>query len=193
MTDKDTTKTKAAPKTKKATTATAAKTTTRKPKAPVKKEAAPVEQEPVVMEQTQVETQVFKVDALPEGKYIYASGRRKTAVANVRLFSGNGGHTVNKKPIETYFHAQLVEKALEPFRISGLGGQYKVYANISGGGSNAQAEAMRHGIARALGTTNEDLRKVMKKNGYLTRDDRKKERKKPGLKGARRSPQWAKR
>lgn len=136
---------------------------------------------------------VKKAPVISEGKYIYAIGRRKTAVANVRLYAGNSDHKVNKKDIKTYFNPAIAEKAFEPLRTAGLEGVYYISAHINGGGSNSQAEALRHGIARALGTIDEDIRKVMKKNGFLTRDDRKKERKKPGLKRARRSPQWAKR
>jgi small subunit ribosomal protein S9 len=129
-----------------------------------------------------------------KGRYIFATGRRKTAIANVRLFSGKGESLVNHKPYEKYFNYKFYLISVEkPFDLTGLGKDYHFVAHISGGGPNAQAEALRHGIAIALGTTSEEVRKVLKKNGLLTRDDRRKERKKPGLKRARRSPQWAKR
>lgn len=128
------------------------------------------------------------------GRYVFATGRRKTAIANVRMFSGEGESTVNKKKLETYFgQASMRDAALRPLALTGLMHDFYFTAHISGGGTNAQSEALRHGIAQALGSLNDDVRLVLKKNGFLTRDDRKKERKKPGLRGARRAPQWAKR
>jgi small subunit ribosomal protein S9 len=128
------------------------------------------------------------------GKYIFATGRRKTSVANVRLFEGNGQHLVNKKPFETYFsYSFYQDKALKPFDVTGLAKDFHVVANVSGGGAHSQAEALSHGVARALSTISDEVKMVLKKNGLLTRDDRVKERKKPGLKRARRAPQWAKR
>ncbi len=127
--------------------------------------------------------------------YWEAVGRRKTARARVRLFTkGDKGFLVNSKPLAEYFpyhrfqsiaaEALQKMKSLERFRVS---------AKVSGGGPNAQAEAIRHGIARALVLFNPDFRKRLKRAGFLTRDPRMKERKKFGLKGARRAPQWAKR
>jgi small subunit ribosomal protein S9 len=128
------------------------------------------------------------------GRYMYATGRRKTAVANVRLFAGAGDSLVNKKALEVYFsQSALSENILRPLALTGLVGEYHFIASVNGGGTNAQSDAVRHGISQALATLNDDLRKILKKNGFLTRDDRKKERKKPGLRGARRAPQWAKR
>jgi small subunit ribosomal protein S9 len=133
-------------------------------------------------------------DHAGKGKYIFATGRRKTAIANVRLFSGHGDSTVNHKPLKKYFnYAYYLESIDRPFNVTGLGKDYNFVAHVSGGGPNAQAEAVRHGISLALSTISEEVRRVLKKNGLLTRDDRKKERKKPGLKRARRSPQWSKR
>lgn len=129
-----------------------------------------------------------------EGKYIFATGRRKTAVANVRLYPGKGQAVINKKPLEKYFqYSYYQEEINKPFQLTGLEGQYSVVGHLNGGGPHSQAQALQHGISIALGKISEDVRKVLKKNGLLTRDDRKKERKKPGLKRARRSPQWAKR
>jgi small subunit ribosomal protein S9 len=128
------------------------------------------------------------------GRYIFATGRRKTSIANVRLFAGTGDLIVNKKPFKEYFsYSFFQEEALKPFQVTGLGNDYYFTCHINGGGAHSQAGALRHGIATALAGISPEIRKVLKKNGFLTRDDRKKERKKPGLKRARRSPQWAKR
>jgi len=137
---------------------------------------------------------VEKAPAMPKGQYIFATGRRKTAVANVRLYTGKGEATINKKPIEKYFqYSYYLEEIQKPFQVTGLVSQYDIVGHLNGGGPHSQAQALQHGISIALGKISEDVRKVLKKNGLLTRDDRKKERKKPGLKRARRSPQWAKR
>jgi len=132
--------------------------------------------------------------ALPksDGKYFYAVGRRKTSVANVRLFFGKSKSQVNSKELASYFGGFLND-AYKPLQLTGLENQVYVYANIKGGGVHSQAQALAHGIAQAIAIATPDYRKVLKKNGMLTRDDRKKERKKPGLKRARRGPQWAKR
>ncbi len=131
---------------------------------------------------------------LGSGKYIFATGRRKTAVANVRMFAGSGENIVNKKALNVYFSEKpQQDSALRPLAVSGLIGEYYFTSHVAGGGRTSQVEAIRHGLAQALATLNSDLQNVLKKNGFLTRDDRKKERKKPGLRGARRSPQWAKR
>jgi small subunit ribosomal protein S9 len=131
---------------------------------------------------------------VPAGRYIFATGRRKTSVANVRLFSGKGDSVVNKKPLKQYFNYSMYQEEIgKPFDLTGLGGDYYFTCHVNGGGPHSQATAVQLGIAIALGKISEEVRKVLKKNGLLTRDDRKKERKKPGLKRARRSPQWAKR
>lgn len=131
---------------------------------------------------------------LAAGRYIFATGRRKTAIANVRMFAGSGENIVNKKALEVYFSEKpQQDTALRPLAVSGLLGEYHFTSHVAGGGRTSQVEAVRHGVAQALATLNADLQNVLKKNGFLTRDDRKKERKKPGLRGARRSPQWAKR
>lgn len=128
------------------------------------------------------------------GRYVFATGRRKTAVATVRMFSGSGEIQINRKPFDAYFSNPLFrQEAVKPLHITGLLEDFYFTATVNGGGIKAQAEAVRHGIAQALAGLSLDLRKILKKNGFLTRDDRKKERKKPGLKRARRSPQWAKR
>ena len=177
--------------------------TPRKPRAAaVKKsvaEHAPVKHhEPVKHAEAVLEAAPVKHEAavthMPKGRYVFATGRRKTSVANVRLFEGKGETLVNKKPLEKFFlYGYYQEEVIKPFEVTGLLNKYHFTAHINGGGPHSQAGALRHGIAIALSGISEDVRKVLKKNGFLTRDDRKKERKKPGLKRARRSPQWAKR
>jgi small subunit ribosomal protein S9 len=163
---------------------------------PEKVTATPVAEATVAVDETgTVETPTtFNKPTLAKGRYVYATGRRKTAVANVRLFAGSEDSTVNKKSLDAYFHTtNMRDTAVRPLALTGLLGDFYFYASVNGGGSNAQTEAIRHGIAQALAIMSEDMRTVLKKNGFLTRDDRKKERKKPGLRGARRAPQWAKR
>lgn len=132
----------------------------------------------------------------PSGRerYFEAVGRRKTAVARVRLFTKSGPFTINDKLYGMYFPTldlqKIAEDALKKMK---LWERFRVSAQVSGGGIHAQAEAVRHGLARCLITFNPDFRKRMKRAGYLTRDPRMKERKKFGLKKARRAPQWAKR
>ena len=122
------------------------------------------------------------------------TGRRKTAVARVRLLPGSGKFVVNGKEINDYFDYQtLVDVAKSPLKLTGMLDAYDVVANVKGGGFTGQAGAIRHGVARALIELDENLRTSLKKAGYLTRDSRKKERKKYGLKKARKSPQFSKR
>lgn len=127
-------------------------------------------------------------------RYFEAVGRRKTAVARVRLFTKPGDFTVNEKLYSNYFPTlelqKIAEEALQKMK---LFGRFRVSVKTSGGGSHAQAEATRHGLSRCLIKFNADFRKRLKRAGYLKRDPRMKERKKPGLKRARRAPQWAKR
>lgn len=151
-------------------------------------------EEAPVVEKTEAVAITFEKPTLAKGKYIYATGRRKTAVANVRLFAGSEDSMVNKKKIEVYFSQSAMKNAaLHPLALTGLSNDFYILASVNGGGSNAQSEAVRHGVAQALASMSEDMRTLLKKNGFLTRDDRKKERKKPGLRRARRAPQWAKR
>lgn len=127
--------------------------------------------------------------------HIQKVGRRKRAVARVRLIrKGKGVVIVNEKPLEEYFKAVMYREIVtEPLPLVGLQGEADVTIKVAGGGLKAQAEAIRLGIARALVEHNEEWRSVLRKMGWLTRDSRIKERKKPGLKRARRAPQWAKR
>ncbi|MBZ1348237.1 MAG: 30S ribosomal protein S9 [Candidatus Nealsonbacteria bacterium] len=128
-------------------------------------------------------------------KYFEAVGRRKTAVARVRLFEGLGfENLVNDKPLKSYFPCfELQQTALSSLEKINCLDKFYILVKAKGGGLNAQAEAVRHGLAKALTIFNLDFRKTLKKAGYLTRDPRMRERKKFGLKRARRAPQWSKR
>ena len=124
----------------------------------------------------------------------YGTGRRKTAVARVRVKSGEGRIVVNRQPLEEYFgRATLRMVIAQPLKLTGLEGKYDVIANVRGGGSSGQAEAIRHGISRALLGVDEALRSPLRKAGLLTRDPRVKERKKYGQRGARARFQFSKR
>lgn len=127
--------------------------------------------------------------------YLYAVGRRKKAIARVRLFKkGEGIITVNEKPYTTYFPTTELQNMLkQPLETVGKLSEFNISIKVAGGGSHGQAEACRHGISRVLVDFEKDFRAVMKPHGFLKRDPRRKERKKPGLKRARRAPQWAKR
>lgn len=131
----------------------------------------------------------------PAGVYIETIGKRKTAAARVRLFKGGKGViTVNNVPMAEYFKTPLMQMIIQdPLKGTALEGQFDITAKVNGGGKQAQSEALRHGIARALLVVDVELRSVLKAQRWLTRDARKKERKKPGLKKARRAPQWSKR
>ena len=124
----------------------------------------------------------------------YGTGRRKNAIARVRLVPGTGKVTVNKRDAEDYFGRKaLVEFATAPFTVTGTAKHFDVIATLNGGGISGQAGALRHGISRALLLVNPEYRAILKKAGFLTRDPRMKERKKYGLKAARRAPQFSKR
>lgn len=127
-------------------------------------------------------------------KYFPGVGRRKEAVAQVRIFKGKGSITVNHKDYKEYFSsAALFNLVTAPLEVAKQAGNFDVTVIVKGGGAKGQAEAVRHGIARALERFDKNLRTVLKKSGYLRRDPRMKERKKYGLKKARRAPQWQKR
>lgn len=124
----------------------------------------------------------------------YATGRRKTAIARVWLTPGSGDIKINKRDIDVYFGRPTSKMVLrQPLEATETVGRYDIYCNVSGGGLQGQAEAIRHGITRALMKINGDFRPVLKKAGYVTRDDRKKERKKYGQRGARARFQFSKR
>jgi len=125
---------------------------------------------------------------------IRTTGRRKTAVASVRLIPGTGTITVNARSLEAYFPRDTARmRILEPFEITETKGQYDAIVSVRGGGSSAQADAVRHGISRALISAAEGLRPALRKNGMLTRDPREVERKKYGRHKARKRPQYSKR
>ncbi len=122
------------------------------------------------------------------------TGRRKTSTARVRLLPGSGNITVNGRDVEDYFHRRSQIKDLKsPLETVNQLGSLDVEVNVNGGGLAGQAGAIRHGIARALLDVDEEFRTPLKRAGYLTRDARMKERKKPGLKKARKAPQFSKR
>lgn len=125
----------------------------------------------------------------------FGTGRRKTSVARVRLIPGNGEFIINKKPIDEYFRGldTLKMVARQPLELTNTSGQFDVIANVHGGGFTGQSGAIRLGIARALVEADNNLRPELKRAGYLTRDARMVERKKYGLKKARRAPQFSKR
>ena len=126
--------------------------------------------------------------------YFYGTGRRKKSVARVRLYPGTGAITVNGKSVDEYFGLETLKLIIaQPFGVSETTGKFDVVANVAGGGLSGQAGAIRHGIARALVAADAEYRPALKKAGFLTRDPRMKERKKYGLKGARRAPQFSKR
>ena len=131
---------------------------------------------------------------MSEETYIWATGKRKCAIAQVRLFSGNGEMIVNGKPYIEVFprleHRHLIET---PFMVTNTAGQFHATIKVTGGGIGGQATAIQHGIARALVKANELLKPSLRKEGLLTRDARVKERKKYGLKRARKAPQYTKR
>jgi len=127
-------------------------------------------------------------------RYYYGTGRRKNATAQVRLYPGGDGIVVNEKPAEEYFSREIDLLHLkEPLQVTGMEGKFRITVKVTGGGINGQAEAVRHGIARALLEAAPELRPILGKGGFLTRDPRVKERKTPGLKRARKAPQYTKR
>jgi len=131
---------------------------------------------------------------MADTKTIIYTGRRKTSVARVRLVPGTGKFTLNGRPLEDYFQTEVLQMTVrEPFEVTETVGRYDVLARINGGGTSGQAGALRHGISRALEGEDPEWRPLLKKAGLLTRDARKVERKKYGLKKARKAPQYSKR
>ncbi len=124
----------------------------------------------------------------------YGTGRRKKSIARVYITPGKGNITINKRPIDEYFGLETLKVIVrQPLVATDTEGKYDINVNVKGGGFTGQAGAIRHGIARALLQVDNDFRVTLKKAGYLTRDPRMKERKKYGLKAARRAPQFSKR
>ena len=126
--------------------------------------------------------------------YFYGTGRRKKSIARVRVYPGSGAITINGRDIDDYFGLDTLKLVInQPFGVTETEGKFDIVANVKGGGMSGQAGAIRHGLARALLTVDESYRPALKKAGFLTRDPRMKERKKYGLKAARRAPQFSKR
>ncbi len=127
-------------------------------------------------------------------QYYEGIGRRKTSTARVRVIKGSGKFVVNEKVVEEYFpRFGDLDAAMAPLRVAGLEGQLDISAKVQGGGVTGQADAVRHGLARALVAMDENLRVALRGGGLLSRDPREKERKKPGLKRARKAPTYTKR
>ena len=126
--------------------------------------------------------------------YFYGTGRRKKSVARVRIVPGTGVITINGRDVDNYFGLETLKLIVnQPFGVTDTVGKFDVVVNVNGGGFSGQAGAIRHGLARALVQSDEALKPALKAAGFLTRDPRMKERKKYGLKGARRAPQFSKR
>ena len=127
-------------------------------------------------------------------KYFYGTGRRKHSVARVRVYPGSGNITINNRSIDDYFGLDTLKLIVrQPLALTETAEKFDIVCTVTGGGVTGQAGAIRHGVARALLEFNPELRPVLKKAGFLTRDPRMKERKKYGLKAARRAPQFSKR
>lgn len=126
--------------------------------------------------------------------YYYGTGRRKSSVARVRMYAGTGKITINNRDIDDYFGLETLKLIVrQPMDITNSLGRFDIVCTVAGGGVTGQAGAIRHGISRALLQHGDEMRPVLKKAGFLTRDPRMKERKKYGLKAARRAPQFSKR
>ena len=132
--------------------------------------------------------------AKKENVVFYGTGRRKSSVARVRLVEGNGKITINGKDMDEFFGLETLKVIVrQPLTVTNTASKYDVICTVKGGGFTGQAGAIRHGIARALNEANQEYRPALKSNGFLTRDPRMKERKKYGLKKARKAPQFSKR
>lgn len=161
----------------------------KEPETPIIKEVQAATPEPVVIAQEK------KTGEQKTTSYIYAMGRRKTSSAKVKLFDDQAGaFSVNRRDFAKHFPTKELQRiVLSPLTMLGLEKSLSFQVYVAGGGIHSQAEAVRHGISRTLVSRNAEDKRVLKKAGFLTRDPRVKERKKPGLKRARRAPQWAKR
>ena len=126
--------------------------------------------------------------------YFYGTGRRKKSIARVRVYPGTGAITINKRDIDDYFGLETLKLIVnQPYEVTDTVGKFDIVCTVTGGGISGQAGAIRHGLAKALLQADEAYRPALKKAGFLTRDPRMKERKKYGLKAARRAPQFSKR
>jgi small subunit ribosomal protein S9 len=169
---------------------TTKKTTAKKVAKPAKKIAEKAVKEEVVLAEEQSPKEEVKK---PKGRYYYANGKRKTSAARVRLYEGKGDILVNDKKMEDYFFGTLIGSVKAPLKLVNMLKNFDITVKVTGGGVSSQADAARHGIAKALIVFDPVLRATLKRAGFLTRDSRTKERKKFGLKRARRAPQWSKR
>jgi small subunit ribosomal protein S9 len=178
------------------------KKTTSKPRAKKAVKEKPEKRVQIVVPESEAKKEVVaesfpetEESKIPRKSYLYAVGRRKEAVAQVRLIkNGSGKVTVNDREIEKYFGSELLREIVtSAIKAVGQDNKLDISAKVVGGGSRGQAEAIRLGSARALLLLNPVFRKSLRRHGFLTRDSRMKERKKPGLKRARRAPQWQKR
>ncbi len=165
------------------------------PKKTVKKTVVKKTATPKKAEVKEAAPKVTKKKETFSGKYFNAIGRRKTAIARIRLYQdGNNQIVVNDKDYRDYFQVEGTQsKVREPLDKMKIADKFDISVMVKGGGVDSQAEAVRHGISRALVKLNETYKKRLRKEGLLTRDSRMKERKKPGLKRARKAPRWSKR
>lgn len=132
--------------------------------------------------------------AKKETTIFLGTGRRKSSIARVRIMPGKGNYTVNGKSLDEYLPTEVLRNlAKMPFDVTGTSGKFDMIVKVEGGGLSGQAGAIRHGLSRALLVANEENKSALKTAGFLTRDSRMKERKKPGLKKARKAPQFSKR
>lgn len=168
--------------------------TVKKPKKTLAKADRPVEKEvPATSSQSRVaaQSQDYK---LPTGKYFYANGKRKTSIARVRLYKGDGSIFINQKPLNKFCTAKIQSEVIKsPLKLLGLLDKFTITVVVSGGGTLSQADAIRHGIAKAITIFDATLRPTLRHTGFLTRDPRAKERKKFGFRGSRRGRQFSKR
>jgi len=171
---------------------TASKTKTQKTKKAAGATPKPVDDVKKKVEVVSEESSAVEKES--RDRYFEAVGRRKTATTRVRLYTKGTGVLVNGKDYKVYFPLPNLQKIIDdPLRKMKNLERFKITAHVSGGGVNAQAEAIRHGISRALVVFNTDFKKRLKRAGYLKRDPRRKERKKYGLKKSRKAPRWSKR
>ena len=156
--------------------------------------AEKVTKKEVVAEEKKVTKRTTKKIPANKNVEFAGTGRRKNSIARVRIMPGKGNFTINGRDINDYLNTDVLRTlAKQPFAVSGTEGKFDTIVKVEGGGLSGQAGAIRHGIARALLQVDGDFRPVLKKAGFLTRDPRMKERKKYGLKAARRAPQFSKR
>jgi small subunit ribosomal protein S9 len=143
---------------------------------------------------TKLKTPEKPAKAERKERFFYAVGKRKTSIARVRMYdNGKGNITVNEHPMEEYFFGEMIGNVKSPLKLVELPKRFDIDVEAIGGGISSQADAVKHGIAKALVVFDPSLRILLKRGGFMTRDSRVKERKKPGLLRARRAPQWSKR